>query len=219
VDATGTDGANAVAMATVESFSARGYQWDAPLKSVADLEEPAPRDRTRDTERGTATSSTAGGPGTQDWHARYLDLASRFAAIVDAIPTAAERGARGPAFQLLRRMVGGLATVLDALHRLPANALSVAPPAIRQYLECAHWWFSRLLGDLRDALAGPPDARSIDERIVAAAEFAALYGLSHVARLHDDVERLPKTAMREDCLLVQGEVAWLTWQLKDLADS
>jgi hypothetical protein len=80
------------------------------------------------------------------------------------------------------------------------------------------WWFGRLLRDLRDAIDPSHDATTLDERIVAAADFAALYGLSHLARLHEDVERAPRDAGSEAYEAVHREVSWLTWQLRDLSD-
>jgi hypothetical protein len=206
----------------------RAYRWNAPIKSVADL--VAPDDTTavggpdtRSTERrSVGRDSSRGGEIRTAWLARHLDIASHLHVIGDALTRSTDAGMWAPPIVALRRASGGLAVIRDCLYRVQREldlgaALSPDSPPVR-YVDCVYWWLAQLSASLEGALARVDDVDDATHAVLAAAEFAALYALSHVGELFADCETMEDGRLAQACAQLHANVMWMTWQLKDLVE-
>jgi hypothetical protein len=164
-------------------------------------------------------------PGTAlaAWVLSQLDMTTQIMAVSEAMGRAANGGLSIRELNALRRAFGGWTVLADTLHYVceeaeDLGAFDPESPCVK-YAEAVQWWLARLtlgLGDLFVSEPIEPDTVAIG--ILEACEFATLYALTHMAQLYDTCQAAPYDPLAPACARLHDNVAWLTWQLKDLVD-
>jgi hypothetical protein len=157
------------------------------------------------------------------WVLSQLDVATQILAVSEAMKRAADAGMNIRELAALRRAFGGWTVLADGLHHVceeaeHKGAFDPESPCVK-YVDAVQWWLARLTLGVGDLFVQEPlDADTLAVGILEACEFATLYALSHMALLYDACERAHDDPLGPACARLHDDVAWLTWQLKDLVD-
>jgi len=203
----------------------RRLDWNATVvaESDADPMEVTQPDMRPETIIAPKGDRPTPGAALAAWVLSQLDMATQIMAVSEAMGRAANAGINIRELTALRRAFGGWTVLADALHRVCEEAENLGAfdpysPCVK-YVEAVQWWLARLtlgLGDLFVSEPIEPDTLALG--ILEACEFATLYALTHMAQLYDACAAAPYDPLAPACERLHDNVAWLTWQLKDLVD-